>query len=76
MMQGTKKLLPELREIYGIAWKNATREEKQYIPIIEKRIDRGSLAEVMIEQHHEAGSIKLLLSELAESLKNNTPYFK
>jgi gamma-glutamylcysteine synthetase len=76
MMQGTKKLLPELRKIYGIACKSATREEKRYMPIIEERIDRGSLAEVMIEQHHEVGSIKLLLSELAESLKNNAPYFK
>ncbi|MDD1751746.1 MAG: glutamate-cysteine ligase family protein [Methanotrichaceae archaeon] len=75
MMQGTKKLLPELRKLYRIACKNATREEKQYMQIIEKRIDRGSLAEVMVEQYREESSIKPLLSKMAESLKNNTPYF-
>jgi len=32
---------------YHIAWKNATKEEKKYLPIIEKRIQKGSLSDLI-----------------------------
>jgi len=33
-----------------IAWENATAEEKDYLPLIEKRVENGSLSEVIREK--------------------------
>jgi hypothetical protein len=65
-----------------IASLNATEEEKRYLPIIEKRIRRGNLSEV-VRRRIETRSRKTELKEavidvflkLSESLIDNEPYF-
>ena len=43
--KGTAGLRPELEALYRAAWQKATAEERQYLPVIESRIKKGSLAE-------------------------------
>ncbi|MCJ7469035.1 glutamate-cysteine ligase family protein, partial [Candidatus Bathyarchaeota archaeon] len=65
-----------------IASKNATGEEKKYLPIMEKRIERGNLSEIISEdvrrrsqktELHEA--IVDVYQRLMKSLINNQPHF-
>ena len=67
---------------YNIAVENATEDEKKYLPIIRKRIERGNLSEILRERveekSHATGlkeAIVKVYSELAESLAKNRPYF-
>lgn len=64
-----------------IAWENATDEEKAYLPLIEKRIENGSLSEVIREKvlvrtqktdFREA--VVDVYTQLLNSLKNNKPF--
>jgi Glutamate-cysteine ligase family 2(GCS2) len=71
---GTAKLQPELENIFRIVCKNATRDEQKYLPLIQKRIERGSLAEVMARREQEEGTIKPMLFDLEAALKSNIPY--
>ncbi len=66
----------------SIADKNATREEREFLPAVEKRIERGNLSEVVREEVkrrsqktelHEA--IVDVYQRLTKSLINNQPYF-
>ena len=74
MKRGVEGLKPELENLYKIAYKNSTDEEKIYLPLIEKRIDEGSLAELMKRQFKETGQIKPLLAEMEWALKENRPF--
>jgi hypothetical protein len=65
-----------------IASRNATGEEKKYLPIVEKRIERGNLSEIISEdvrrrsqktELHEA--IVDVYQRLMKSLINNQPHF-
>jgi len=65
-----------------IAWENATDEEKKYLPIIKKRVERGNLSEIIRERVlrkaqktdlHEA--IVNMYSTLIKCLVDNQPYF-
>ena len=64
------------------AVENATEEENKYLPIVQKRLAKGSLSEI-IRKKVEAKSQKTELREaivdvylkLAKSLIDNTPYF-
>ncbi len=65
-----------------IASKNATGEEKRYLPIVEKRIERGNLSEIISKdvkrrsqktELHEA--IVDVYRRLTKSLISNQPYF-
>jgi gamma-glutamyl:cysteine ligase YbdK (ATP-grasp superfamily) len=64
------------------AVKNATEEENKYLPIVQKRLAKGSLSEI-IRKKVKAKSQKTELREaivdvylkLAKSLIDNTPYF-
>jgi hypothetical protein len=67
---------------YRIALENATEDEKKYLPIIQKRIERGNLSEILRERVEEKScrtdfkeAIIEVYSELEESLANNQPYF-
>jgi gamma-glutamyl:cysteine ligase YbdK (ATP-grasp superfamily) len=67
---------------YGIAWKNASKEEKKYLPLVKKRIDNGSLSETIrgrVEKKAKKTSfgeaVISIYSKLAESLIQNQPYF-
>jgi gamma-glutamyl:cysteine ligase YbdK (ATP-grasp superfamily) len=67
---------------YKIAWRNATEEEKKYLPIIEKRIERGNLSDVIKERVQRKAqktdlreAIVNVYSCLMRSLIKNQPYF-
>lgn len=64
------------------AFQNATEEEKKYLPIVQRRIEQGSLSEI-VRKKVEAKSQKTEFNEaivdvylkLAESLIDDQPYF-
>jgi gamma-glutamyl:cysteine ligase YbdK (ATP-grasp superfamily) len=74
MKHGVEGLQPELENLYKVAYENSTDEEKIYLPLIEKRIEHGSLAELMKRQFKETGQIKPLLAEMEWALKENRPF--
>ncbi|MBP1928224.1 gamma-glutamyl:cysteine ligase YbdK (ATP-grasp superfamily) [Methanolinea mesophila] len=74
MEGGTAALRPELRALYRKACRAATDEERRYLPYIERRIESGSLAEQMVREARNEGSIRALLPGLAGSLRTNEPW--
>jgi len=74
MRHGVEGLKPELENLYRIAYRHSTDEEKSYLPLIGKRIDEGCLAELMKRQFKETGQIKPLLAEMEWSLRENRPF--
>jgi hypothetical protein len=74
IQNGTKDLRPELNRLYDAAWKHATDDERQYLPVIGQRIVQGSLAECISRSYNEEKGIIPLLSDMAMSLKMNVPY--
>jgi hypothetical protein len=68
--------------LFGIAWENATKEEKKYLPIIQRRIEAGSLSEIIRKRIHVKmqktdfrEAVISIYSMLIKSLKDNQPYF-
>jgi len=53
MCRGTAGLQPELKKLFSAAEKSATSEERRYLPLVAKRIEQGSLAEVMVQKLQE-----------------------
>jgi hypothetical protein len=74
MGNGTKNLQPELEKVYRAAYDSATDEERRYLPVVAKRIEEGSLAELMAQSFRETGKIKPLLDEMEWSLRENVSY--
>ena len=74
MRHGVAKMRPELEKLFRIAQKSATAEEKRYLPVVAKRIDQGSLAEVMVQKLHDGSEIEPILAEMVWCLKENRPY--
>ncbi|MCX6669953.1 MAG: glutamate-cysteine ligase family protein [Methanothrix sp.] len=74
MKYGVAGLGPELEKLYSVAQKSATEEEKRYLPVVAKRIEQGSLAEIMAQKLRETGEIVPLLADLEWSLRENRPY--
>jgi len=72
--KGTEELKSELDRLFDAAWNHATAEERGYLPVIRQRIERGSLAERIIQRYEEEQEIVPILAELAMCLKTNTPY--
>ncbi|NYT01695.1 MAG: hypothetical protein GKC10_02915 [Methanosarcinales archaeon] len=70
---GTRDLKPELEGLFGRAWDAAGPEERSYLPLVRERIERGSLAEVLAERCRQAGEIRAVLPEVADSLRFNRP---
>jgi carboxylate-amine ligase len=70
------------QHLLQVAWNNATAEEKEYVPIVQKRIEHGNLSQ-RIREDIEARSQKTdwkeaiisVYSKLIGSLMNNQPYF-
>jgi hypothetical protein len=67
---------------FGIAWKNASQEERKYLLTVKKRIDRGSLSDIIrerVERKAQKTDLKEatveIYSGLVESLMDNQPYF-
>lgn len=70
------------KQFYGIAYENASEEERKYLPVIAERIERGSLSEIVRERilvraqktdFHEA--VSDVYSQLVKNLSENKPYF-
>jgi len=78
MRRGAAGLRPELERLLGQAEKSATAEESGYLPLVAKRIEQGSLAELMVEKLQETGAgeeeIKDLMRQMQWCLKENRPY--
>ena len=72
--KGTAGLRPELEALYRRAWEQATAEERQYLPVIEDRIARGSLAERIADRFRKEKAIIPILEDMAHCLRANTPY--
>jgi gamma-glutamyl:cysteine ligase YbdK (ATP-grasp superfamily) len=67
---------------FNIAGANATKEEKRYLPIIQRRIEYGSLSEIIekrirvkLQKTDLRQAIISVYSMLIKSLRNNQPYF-
>jgi gamma-glutamyl:cysteine ligase YbdK (ATP-grasp superfamily) len=67
---------------YEKAWKNASKEEKKYLSLVKKRIDKGNLSEIIheaVQKKAQKTSFKeaviSVYSKLSESLIQNQPYF-
>jgi len=70
------------QHFFKIALENATKEEKKYLPIIQKRIERGSLSEIIrnrilikAQKTDFREAIIYIYSRLIKSLMDNQPYF-
>jgi len=65
-----------------LAWENATDEEKEYLPLIRRRIERGNLSEIITAEVEKKAAktdfreaIIAVYSRLIKSLMDNEPYF-
>lgn len=74
MRHGVEGMRPELERLYRAASKSASEEEERYLPLIARRIEQGSLAELMARRFRETGQIKPLLDEMEWALRENRPY--
>jgi gamma-glutamyl:cysteine ligase YbdK (ATP-grasp superfamily) len=74
MRNGTRNLQPELENVYRAAYDRATDEERRYLPVVAKRIEEGSLAELMARSFRETGKIRPLLDDMECSLRENVSY--
>jgi len=70
------------QQFLKVAWKNATEEEKKYLSIIRKRIERGNLSEIIRERVLRKAqktdfkeAVINVYSMLIKSLIDNQPYF-
>ncbi|MEM2995334.1 MAG: glutamate-cysteine ligase family protein [Candidatus Bathyarchaeia archaeon] len=66
---------------FKVAWENATKEEKKYLWIIQKRIEDGSLSEIIkrnvqrkTQKTDFTEAVISVYSKLTKSLINNQPY--
>ena len=75
MRRGVASMRPELQKLLAAAQECATVEEMRYLPLVEKRIEQGSLAEIMVQKLKETDSrIEPLLEQMQWCLKENRPY--
>jgi gamma-glutamyl:cysteine ligase YbdK (ATP-grasp superfamily) len=75
MHRGVAGMRPELEKLFAQAGKKATAEERRYLPLVARRIEQGSLAEIMVKRLRETdGRIEPLLSQMQWCLKENRPY--
>lgn len=71
---GTAEMQPELTALFKEAWNHATPGERQYLPVIANRIERGSLAELISERYRREGKILPILTDMAMCLRMNSSY--
>jgi gamma-glutamyl:cysteine ligase YbdK (ATP-grasp superfamily) len=64
------------------AWRNASEEEKKYLPLVEKRVENGNLAELIrrkivrkSQRTDFRDAVVHVYSKLIRSLVNNQPFF-
>ncbi|MDD4161166.1 MAG: glutamate-cysteine ligase family protein [Methanothrix sp.] len=76
MQRGVAGMRPELEKLLAAAEKSATIEELRYLPLVAKRIEQGSLAEIMVQKlkGETNGRIEPILEQMQWCLKENRPY--
>jgi hypothetical protein len=74
IQSGTKEIQPELEALYAHALRQATDDERVYLPIIEDRIRNGCLAELMQDRFKKENEIVPVLEDMAACLRCNQPY--
>jgi hypothetical protein len=72
--KGVASSRPELLRLYRKASKVATPEERSYLPLIKRRIEQGSIAELMVQRVNEGESVLDMAKEMAGCLRNNAPF--
>ncbi len=70
------------QHLYEVAWANADNEEKQYLPLVKKRIDNGNLSTIIRDHVSRKAqrtelkeAIVSVYSTLIKCLATNQPYF-
>ena len=71
---GTADLKPELARLFRIANAYATPDERRYLQVIGRRIEHGSLAELMRDRWRSSKDMGVLLHDMAGSLRTNVPF--
>lgn len=71
--RGIASCRPELMRLHAAAARAATSEELAYLPLIEHRIEGGSLAEIMSARVKDGESIREVAASMARCLKDNVP---
>ncbi|MDD4650775.1 MAG: glutamate-cysteine ligase family protein [Methanothrix sp.] len=76
MRRGVAGMRPELEKLFIAAERSATAEEMRYLPLIAKRIEQGSLAEIMADKlkNETNGRIEPIMQQMQWCLKENRPY--
>ncbi|RPJ52697.1 MAG: hypothetical protein EHJ95_03560, partial [Methanobacteriota archaeon] len=73
--RGTEDLRPELLRLYAAAERSATRDERSYLPTVKRRIEEGSVGELMVREFRDTQDLPSLVASLGDCLRTNQPYF-
>lgn len=71
--RGTESCRADLRRLLAKAEASATAEELNYLPLIRRRIEEGSVAELMDRRVKEGSSIGEVAAEMSRRLHDNVP---
>ncbi len=71
---GVRPLRDDLSRLYTRAEETATADERQYLPLIKKKIEKGSIAELLSARARDLTSLYPLLQDLEYCLRHNVPY--
>jgi len=71
---GVAPLRPELRRLFKSAMAAARPDEKRFLPLVETKIEFGSLAEVMTAEGRQSKGIRDILRGMERALRTNVPY--
>lgn len=73
MKHATASCRAELMRLYDAASRVATSEELAYLPLIERRIEEGSLAEIMSARVRDGETIHDVAASMVHCLRDNVP---
>ncbi|NLT38703.1 MAG: hypothetical protein GXX95_11205 [Methanomassiliicoccus sp.] len=71
--RGTESCRAELRHLLAKSEASATAEELHHLPLIEGRMEGGSVAELMCRMVKQGSSIKEVAVEMSRRLYDNVP---
>ncbi|MDD1770159.1 MAG: glutamate-cysteine ligase family protein [Methanomassiliicoccales archaeon] len=71
---GVAPLRQELRRLFKRAMTTAKPDEKRFLPLVETKIEFGSLAEIMAVESRKNRQTKDILQGMEKSLRTNIPY--
>lgn len=74
LRRGSAPFRPELLRLLRTAERHATADERFFLPVVKRRIEEGSLAELIMSDWKESGDLPGLMRSLASCLRTNTPY--